>query len=204
LSEVRADLNLVGLDISNVALQAASVFSQHLNAQANFCCGDVFALPFQSETFDLIFSQGLLEHFRAPASALREQVRVLAHGGHLVISVPQTYTGYTLHKRLAIRRGVWPWGWEGQFSRQRLVRLGCEQGLRLVESFGYQYWLSWGEPAWILRDLSGKIHRRNPWHKAWVFDRLHRAYETFWDVLEQRWGHLFMQNLVAVFRRAPR
>lgn len=191
----------VGVDISLPALQAARIFVARLGVKVALCGGDAFALPFRSETFGLVFSQGVLEHFRNPSAAMREQVRVLASDGILVVNVPQRWTGYTLHKHRAIRRGRWPWGWEGEFTARHLLVLGCAEGLECLHHFGCQYWMAWGEPAWILRDLYGKIHRRNPLAAVPPFPQLDRLYNRLWTWLESRYGHLFMQNVVAVFRK---
>ena len=43
--------------------------------------GDVLELPFKSETFDLVFSQALLEHVSNPFVAAEEMCRVTRHGG---------------------------------------------------------------------------------------------------------------------------
>ncbi len=201
LAEKVPGVQAVGADLSMEALRVARTFVGPLGGRAALCQGDVFALPFASGGFGMVFSQGVLEHFRGPAAALREQVRVLAPGGYLTISVPQTFTGYTLHKHRAIRRGVWPWGWEGQFTGRALARLGRAQGLQVLEVFGYQYWRSWHEPAWVLRDLVGKFHRRNPWAARWPFPQVHRLYESLWARLERRWGRHFLQNVAVVFRK---
>jgi SAM-dependent methyltransferase len=191
----------VGLDISAEALRVARAAVARVGSRAAFCRGDLFRLPFADRSFGVVFSQGVLEHFRDPEAALREQVRVLAHGGALLVSVPQRWTGYTAHKRRAIRRGTWPWGWEGEFTARDLRAMGRAEGLECVEVFGSQYWRAWGEPAWILRDLYGKIHRRNPLAALLPFAQLAGLNERLWGALEARWGHLFLQNVVAVFRK---
>lgn len=43
--------------------------------------GSVLALPFPDNTFDLVYSQAVLEHVTDPALAIREMVRVLKPGG---------------------------------------------------------------------------------------------------------------------------
>ena len=49
--------------------------------------GDCLAMPLPEETFDVVFSVGLLEHFSDAEQVLREQVRVLAPGGLLIAYV---------------------------------------------------------------------------------------------------------------------
>ena len=51
-------------------------------ARSPSCCGDAFALPFADGTFDVVFHQGLLEHFRNPDDLIAENARVLKPGGY--------------------------------------------------------------------------------------------------------------------------
>lgn len=52
--------------------------------------GDGFALPFEDESFDFVYSLGLIEHFPETESArlVNEHVRVCRPGGSVLISVP--------------------------------------------------------------------------------------------------------------------
>ena len=194
-------LQAIGVDISAEALRVARGFLAYAGGRHWLCRGDAFALPFADGAFGMVYSQGVLEHFRDPWAALREQVRILAGEGILVINVPQRFTGYTMHKRRAIRRETWPWGWETEFTATELLAMGRNLGLESVECFGSQYWRAWGEPTWILRDLYGKIHRRNPLARITPFPQLEQLYNRVWTWLEGRYGHLFLQNVVVVFRK---
>lgn len=53
--------------------------------------GSVAQLPFRNDHFDAILCTEVLEHVNDPATTLREFWRVLAPGGHLVLSVPFLY-----------------------------------------------------------------------------------------------------------------
>ena len=57
--------------------------------------GDARELPLRDDSFDLVFSAGLLEHFTGDElqGVLSEQIRVLAEGGILVILVPNLTIG---------------------------------------------------------------------------------------------------------------
>ncbi|OGU54420.1 MAG: hypothetical protein A2V66_10845 [Ignavibacteria bacterium RBG_13_36_8] len=50
--------------------------------------GDVYNLPFESDSFEYIILSEVLEHLDKPENALREIYRVLKSKGSLVISVP--------------------------------------------------------------------------------------------------------------------
>lgn len=100
--------------------------------------GDTFQLPFKDGSFDIIFHQGLLEHFRhAQAEALlKENIRVLKQGGLLCVDVPQRYHIYTLIKTFLIAINKWFAGWERSFSVPELKKEMERLGLTTVHIYG--------------------------------------------------------------------
>jgi 2-polyprenyl-3-methyl-5-hydroxy-6-metoxy-1,4-benzoquinol methylase len=48
-------------------------------------------LPFTSNTFDLVFSQDVIEHTRRPLRFMREQHRVLKPGGRVIVGTPNLF-----------------------------------------------------------------------------------------------------------------
>ncbi len=85
--------------------------------------GDALHLPFANATFDLVFHQGVLEHFGNPSAFLAENRRVTRPGGLLVVDVPQTFHPWTLLKRLSLRFDRWFAGWETEYTIGQLERL---------------------------------------------------------------------------------
>ena len=78
-------VQVVGLDFAQATL--AKLRSRY--ADLMLCAGDVAALPFRNEAFDVYYSGGVVEHFETGAGpALKEARRVLRPGGVLLISVP--------------------------------------------------------------------------------------------------------------------
>jgi SAM-dependent methyltransferase len=155
LAEAGADV--VQLDYAENSLRILKTVAQQLGLQTSIIAGDTFQLPFRDNTFDVVFHQGLLEHFRKPQAEnlLRENIRVLKSGGHLLVDVPQRYHIYTLAKHMLMAVDKWFAGWERSFSvgelRSDLRRLG----LTPVLSYG-----EWMYPSFfyrVLRETTKKV-----------------------------------------------
>lgn len=69
------------LDISPEAIETAKEIFKKNNLKAKFKVGDVNNLPFKDNSFDVVVSIGLLEHFEDVETPIKEQVRVLDKGG---------------------------------------------------------------------------------------------------------------------------
>jgi len=186
----------VAMDLSKAGVRVARRAAGLRNISLNALAGDVFRLPVRTKSLDVVFSQGVIEHFQDPLPPLLEQERVLRPGGALIVNVPQRFTGYAVMKRWKMRQGVWDFGWETDFSARGLRVLGEGSGLVAEQMVGYGYWRSWSEPAWVVRDLAGKLARRLPGLKSFE-----RVYDACWSVVESRAGKYFCQNLVILFRK---
>lgn len=135
---------VISLDYSPSSLR---MIGQQLTGdeEVALCCGDAFALPFEDESFDLVFHQGLLEHFRNPRDMIEEHHRVLKKGGHILVDVPQRWHYYTVLKHIFIIAGKWFAGWETEFSARQLERLLEDCSFEVVYSYGE--WLN--PPIWF-------------------------------------------------------
>jgi len=54
--------------------------------------GDIEALPYESESFDLVLSTGVIEYLSGDATVLGELFRVLRPGGHLLLPVTNRWS----------------------------------------------------------------------------------------------------------------
>lgn len=126
------------LDYSMNSLKIMKKIAVEEKMDVTIIGGDTFRLPFKDETFDVIFHQGLLEHFRhAQAEALlRENIRVLKTGGLLCVDVPQRYHIYTVIKTFLIAINKWFAGWERSFSVPELNKEMNRLGLQTVRIYG--------------------------------------------------------------------
>ena len=99
-------------------------------------CGDALGSPFADGTFDVVFHQGLLEHFRDVRPLLGDNARILKPGGHLIVDVPQTFHYYTVGKQLLIALDRWFAGWETQFTPAQLEGHVRREGLAVERTYG--------------------------------------------------------------------
>lgn len=132
--------NVVGLDYSAEALSVCRALESQcdLKGHATFVNGDAAQLPFPAESFDLVFSVGLIEHFRDPLRLIAEQKRVARKGGFVLVQVPQKYSVYTLVKQTMIGLRKWRYGgWETQYSDREISALVAESGLQVEDVYGY-------------------------------------------------------------------
>lgn len=72
----------VALDFSN-AVDASKKNTDELGYHPDYVQGDAMALPFADNTFDTVFSIGVLQHTAKPLQTLSEMCRVLKPGGLL-------------------------------------------------------------------------------------------------------------------------
>lgn len=81
------------LDISDKAIGLARDAFIAAGLEANFDVGDCLQLPYEDNSFDLVFSIGLLEHFENYDTVIEEQVRILKPGalfiGYVVPELPE-------------------------------------------------------------------------------------------------------------------
>ena len=120
LGLVQAGAVGVVLDYSPAALALVRRQARERGLAVYLVRADALALPFRDGAFDVVFHQGLLEHFREPQPLLRENARVTRRGGRVVVDVPQTLHPYTALKHVLMWFHAWFAGWETQYTPGRL------------------------------------------------------------------------------------
>jgi len=154
----RAGAFAVALDYSPAARAIAKDVCRGTGAV--LVCGDAFHLPFRDGSFDLVFHQGVLEHFREPEGLLDENRRVLSESGLVLVDVPQTFHPYTVVKKILIAAGAWFAGWETQFTRRSLEALLAGRGL--APRWAYGRFMSPSLSSRILREVLFRTGVRLP------------------------------------------
>lgn len=98
----------------------------------NLILGDMFYLPFKSLSFDVVWNEGVLEHFKYPKNlaACKEMTRVSKN--LVIIAVPNRYTIWPLRKTILKYLNKWPYGYEESYSKNRLKSLMENTGLEVL------------------------------------------------------------------------
>jgi ubiquinone/menaquinone biosynthesis C-methylase UbiE len=125
----------IGLDISRNALLIAK------NNSTAAIQGDIFCIPLKDRTCDLVYNSGVIEHFKEPRNrdAVSEMERVTKKGGLVVIIVPNSLCPwYRCGKSLSVLLKNFEFGYEEDYSIQRLIKTVESCNLSIVSAFGLQ------------------------------------------------------------------
>lgn len=85
----RAGFRAVGIDPSLRAIEAAGRVAKQLNVSPEFAVADARNLPFPENSFDVVFSYSVLQHFSKEDvhATLHQAERVLKPGGRMLIQM---------------------------------------------------------------------------------------------------------------------
>lgn len=118
---------LVGIDITESAIELSRKHAGVLRVEnARFEIGDCLNLPYKDE-FDVVWSQGLMEHFEHPEEVAREHYKATRPGGITLISVPYRYSFHALwyiSTRPQPLRFLWPWTKQLFLNKKQLLTIG--------------------------------------------------------------------------------
>ena len=89
-----------GIDFSAPGVRLSQQLFEHLGLTGDLRCEDVFATSFPLGSFDVVYSQGVIEHFHDPRAIVRRHFELLRPGGVAVITIPN-YAG--IYGRLQAR-----------------------------------------------------------------------------------------------------
>ncbi len=143
---------LVGIDVSEQAISTAGKGAKARDIKnVHFIKGDIRDEPFADGQFDVVFSEGVIEHFdtRDMRQIISETVRITKPGGSVVISVPNYYCPSLMFAmwlngidwRDVRKNGAynkWRYGYEQPQKPQDLVRMFMELGMTDIKLDGYE------------------------------------------------------------------
>jgi len=187
------------LDFSPEALR----LSRQISGGVRLVRGDALATPFRDGSFDLVYHQGLLEHFRDPLRLLRENHRVVRPGGLVLVDVPQKYHIYTLVKQGLIAVNRWFAGWETQFSPREIRALVERVGFRCERVYGYG--MHPGLLYRVVREAGKRVGVRLPLYPRFgLLDGWYRRWHTLLRRLERSAVGPYLTLTVGVVARRER
>jgi len=91
-AHLKLGARIVGFDYSAPGVEVTRDIHRRLGVDSRIVQGDLFNEPLPGESFDFVYSNGLIEHFRDPLAALRAHTDLVRPGGRLLVAVPN-YSG---------------------------------------------------------------------------------------------------------------
>jgi 2-polyprenyl-3-methyl-5-hydroxy-6-metoxy-1,4-benzoquinol methylase len=79
---------IAGLDYSENGIELSHRLLHKLNIEGDLRCEDIFFTSFRPESFDLVYSLGVIEHFDDPRNIVRRHIELLKPMGISLIIVP--------------------------------------------------------------------------------------------------------------------
>jgi len=127
---------LTCMDLSENALEKNKSLFESLSLNGKYILGDIFHLPISDEKFDIVFNQGVMEHFRLegmnPSIAVNEMYRALKKNGTLIILVPAYYSPlffiYRLMKFFNLLEKFWPYADQDFLHKHELLDMMKKTG----------------------------------------------------------------------------
>ena len=176
-----------GLDLSRVTATRALDNSRRSGHDVRVLRADIREIPFASESFDLVYTMGTIEHIPDYQLAVDETCRVLKVGGRAIIGVPYKWDVFLrpLIVKVLELVGKYPYSPEKAFTAPELQRVVERAGLHVQHRTGILTM-----PGLIrMADLLFFRHKIPLYHLTpalcWPFERL----ETRWPWCA-RFGYL--------------
>ena len=111
--------NAVLVDFSRTALAFARENARQNKTEAQFVLADILNLPFPSETYDLVWNEGVCEHFEQSNryQTFEEMARICKTKGQVTVIVPNALNlPYRIDKKFLEITEKWQYGFEKPFS----------------------------------------------------------------------------------------
>ncbi len=129
---------VTGLDASDEAIRFCAAKGLSVVRK-----GDICAMPFADESFDVVLATDVIEHVDDDGRAAAEIARVLAPNGRVLVTVPAFQSLWGLQDRKAHHKR--------RYRLQPLLELLRLQGMQVERSYYFNYLLF--VPIWIARRL---------------------------------------------------
>jgi ubiquinone/menaquinone biosynthesis C-methylase UbiE len=127
-----------GLDLSHGVTRRAHVNAAAAGSKLSLVNADIREVPFASESFDVVYTMGTIEHIAEYRDAMREIHRVLRPGGITLIGVPYKWDIFLRPLLVAVLEAfnAYPYAPEKSFSARELRRDIEAIGLKVTRRTG--------------------------------------------------------------------
>ena len=128
INKKRDDVECFALDSSEEAIKAIR------KEIPNAVVADCRKTNFNNNEFDIIYSAGLMEHFKDEEPFLKEMKRIVKDNGFIITFVPARYSLWKLYQLLHL--GLWQHGFEKAYTYKNLKYLFRYNGFYLEDIVG--------------------------------------------------------------------
>ncbi|MEW5766875.1 MAG: class I SAM-dependent methyltransferase [bacterium] len=180
LAEDFPESEITGIDISQDLVENATEGAKILGLRnVSFRRDSIFSLSFPDNHFDVVFNEGVIEHFPNYEEALTEMVRVAKPGGKVIVGVPNWYCfPHTIRKFFINRLGLeYEYGLEKSFKHRELRELCLRNNLTDLEFTGYYFMQSLTRLCWA-SSLARRMWRLSP---VW------KAFQRMGEIVDDQW-----------------
>jgi ubiquinone/menaquinone biosynthesis C-methylase UbiE len=105
LQFARGQAHCTGVDLTPRSLEVSQLHFELYGERANFSLADAERLPFADESFDVVYSNGVLHHTPGTLQAVREIHRVLRRGGTAKVMLYHRHSFY-YWSEILLHRGI--------------------------------------------------------------------------------------------------
>ena len=123
------------VDYSHEAIRFAQHIFRTNKYEVKFIKQNIFDV-ISTATYDLVHSQGLLEHFYSKEQHVlfKKHVAFVKPGGYLLLSVPREKLSYEVIIKIIklTNKGKMPWGYEKGMTEKDLRELFLQEGLAVI------------------------------------------------------------------------
>jgi len=83
-----------GVDFSERGINSSQQLFEVLGIEGDLRCENIFSTSFKPDSFDLVYSRGVIEHFDDPTAIVRRHVELLRPAGIALIIIPNYHGIY--------------------------------------------------------------------------------------------------------------
>jgi len=153
----RRGAQVSGVDMSQAMLIVARRRAADASVKVELNRGDIQALPFEDDTFDIVTAITVLCIAPDPQQAVDEMARVLTPGGRLVIGELGRWNTWAAWRRLRAWLGSKTWRQATFRSSRELIDLAHQSGLHVEDVRGAVYYPPVSPGARLLARLERRV-----------------------------------------------